>query len=425
MMPLTLTRDQARAAVTAAAAERDAVQANLLDLDGSFGKRLLAGATLSGETKTRWEAASAGLTTLWETFSAYSAVIDRAAEILAQPGRLPAARLEEAASLLAGPSVRLPRAPVPLGERDLTAGGEVRLTLAATVVQMKRAFSGLAAELTAAETVWNEISDGLRQVGDRLDEARRQSGVIAGTELADLELADALAQAQSGLRQLRETLNSDPLSLWRQGKVDTRQLGRLREQAAAVAARSAGLARTIQQADTRLGEVSATVTAAAQAWQDATAARERAAGRVLVMAVDPLPDVGGLGGRLAGLADLKAGGRWTRLASELDLLGKQASAALRQCREAEQAAAALLGRRDELRGLLDAYRAKAGRLGGAEDTVLDASYRQAHDLLWTAPCDLAAATAAVGRYQQAVLRLSRTGLREPQRGRPPGQQERA
>src|SRR5262249_54872868 len=69
-------------------------------------------------------------------------------------------------------------------------------------------------------------------------------------------------------------------------------------------------------------------------------------------------------------------------------------------------AAALLGRRDELRGLLDAYRAKAARLGAAEDTELAARYRQASDLLWTAPCDLAAATAAVTHYQQAILALS-------------------
>src|SRR5262249_43118478 len=67
--------------------------------------------------------------------------------------------------------------------------------------------------------------------------------------------------------------------------------------------------------------------------------------------------------------------------------------------------------RDELRGLLDAYRAKAGRLGAAEDAALDASYRHAHDLLWTAPCDLAAASAAVTGYQQAVLRLGRGGGR--------------
>jgi ElaB/YqjD/DUF883 family membrane-anchored ribosome-binding protein len=406
MMPLTLTRDQAQAAVATAAAERDAIQANLLDLDGSFGKRMLAGATLSGETRKRWEAASAGLAALWETFSAYSAVIDRAAEILTQPGRLPSARLEQVSGLLTGASVRLPRAPVPLGERDLTAGGDARLTLAEAVVQMKRAFTTLAAEVTAAENVWNEISDGLRQVADRLDEARRQSA-----QLADGELTDALPQADSALDQLRERLNSDPLSLWRQNRVDTGQLDRLREQAAAVAARSADLARTIKEADQRIAEVSAAVAATAQARQDATAARERAAARVLVTALDPLPDISGLDSRLGGLAGLKAAGRWTRLASELDLVGKLVSAALRQCREAEQAAAGLLGRRDELRGLLDAYRAKAGRLGGAEDTVLDASYRQAHDLLWTAPCDLVAATAAVTGYQQAVLRLGRSGER--------------
>ena len=406
MMPLTLTRDQAQAAVATAAAERDAIQANLLDLDGSFGKRMLAGAILSGETRKRWEAASAGLAALWETFSAYSAVIDRAAEILTQAGRLPSARLEEVCGLLTGASVRLPRAQVPLGERDLTAGGDARLTLAEAVVQMKRAFTPLAGEVTAAETVWNEISDGLRQVADRLDEARRQSA-----QVTDGEVTDGLPQADSALGQLRERLNSDPLSLWRQNRVDTGQLDRLREQAAAVAARSAGLARTIQEADQRIAEVSATVAATAQAWQDATAARERAAARVLVTALDPLPDISGLDSRLGGLAGLKAAGRWTRLASELDLVGKLASAALRQCREAEQAAAGLLGRRDELRGLLDAYRAKAGRLGGAEDAVLDASYRQAHDLLWTAPCDLVAATAAVTGYQQAVLRLGRSGER--------------
>jgi hypothetical protein len=72
----------------------------------------------------------------------------------------------------------------------------------------------------------------------------------------------------------------------------------------------------------------------------------------------------------------------------------------------------MLGRRDELRGLLDAYRAKAGLTGGAEDAALDASYQQAHDLLWTAPCDLAAADAAVTGYQQAVLSLRRSGSRE-------------
>ena len=45
-MAATLTKKQAADAVAAARDEREIIQANLLDLDGSFGRRLLAGATL-------------------------------------------------------------------------------------------------------------------------------------------------------------------------------------------------------------------------------------------------------------------------------------------------------------------------------------------------------------------------------------------
>ena len=44
-----MTRDQAAAAAKAAVAERDAIQANLLELDSSFGKQLLAEAGIQLE----------------------------------------------------------------------------------------------------------------------------------------------------------------------------------------------------------------------------------------------------------------------------------------------------------------------------------------------------------------------------------------
>ena len=65
-MTTLLSRDQAAAAVAAATAERDTIQANLLELDNSFGKRLLAGAPLTGGTRKRWDAASDDLTTLFQ-----------------------------------------------------------------------------------------------------------------------------------------------------------------------------------------------------------------------------------------------------------------------------------------------------------------------------------------------------------------------
>lgn len=65
-------------------------------------------------------------------------------------------------------------------------------------------------------------------------------------------------------------------------------------------------------------------------------------------------------------------------------------------------AAGLLERRDELRGRLGAHLALAVRLGIAEDGVIAARHRVAHELLWTKPCDLGAATRALVAFQQSV-----------------------
>ena len=400
-MTMPITREQAAAAVAAATAERDGIQANLLDLDGSFGNRMLAGAALAGESKRRWEAAASDLATLWEIFTAYAAVVDKAAELLASARRPSGRELAQITTMLNGPSVKLAR-PVPLARRDLTETGDSDLTLAVAVREMKRAFASVADVAAAAESVWNETAEGLGEIGTKLAAAKEQAG-----DLGDDEVTSALAMAGDELARLREVLNSDPLALWQGGRVDTARLERLREQVAAAAARAAGLA--VLRADTqrRISAAAAAVAAAAAAWEDADAARDRAS--VKIAAADlppPLAEAAGLDMRLAALDKLKAAGRWARLAAELDAIEAEAAAAVQRYRDAERSAAALLGRRDELRGLLGAYQAKAARLGAAEDTELTARYQRARDLLWTAPCDLAAAAAAVTHYQQAILALN-------------------
>jgi hypothetical protein len=402
---LMLTRDQAAASVAAAVAERDTIQANLLDLDGSFGKRLLAGAKLSGETKKRWDAAAAELTTLWQTFTAYSAAVDRAAEVLATVRRSPGPALTELTTILNGPSVRLAHASSAVARGDLTGTAETTVTLAAAVQEMRRAFAAVADVVAAAETVWNTMSDQLQQVAADLGAARQQAAGIA-----DDTLSNALALAETDLAQLRDAVNSDPLALWQRGQVDVTRLDRLRERAAAAVSRGAELAALRENAGQRITAVAVTVSAARDAWQDAMAARESALAKVSGELPVP-PDVHGLAGQLAALDTLQAAGRWSRLASELDLLEEQAAAAAKGCRDAEREAAALLDRRAELRGLLEAYQAKAVQCGGAEDSALDERHGRAHDLLWTAPCDLPAAADAVTAYQQAVLEFCGRRLR--------------
>jgi hypothetical protein len=405
-MTATLTREQASAIVAAATAERDTIQQNLLDLDGSFGKRLLAGAQLTGETKKKWDAVAADLATLWETFTAYSAVVDRAAEILAGLRRSPGPQLTEISSLLNGTSVQLARPSSALARGDLTSSGVTTVTVGAAVREMKRAFADVADVVSAAEAVWNEAADKLQEIETDLGAAKQQAAW-----LADEALSGALAAAEADLTQVRDVLNHDPLALWQRGQVDLGRLDRLRERTAAAVSRARDVTALRDDASGRIAAVTATVTAARQAWQDAMAARQRAAAKIAAAALPKPPEVSGLAPRLAALDTLRTEGRWTRLESELDLLGKQAAEVAKGCRDAERAATALLDQRDELRGLLDAYRARAAKLGGAEDTGLDARYDRAHELLWTAPCDLPAAAAAVTGYQQAVLGLSERGRR--------------
>src|SRR5258707_15673194 len=155
-------RQQAQAALDKAAAERDTIQGNLLDLDGSFGKQLLSGASLTGESKRRWDTAAATLAALWETFSAYSAVIGQAAQLMST---VKDRDLESVSALLSGPSVRLSRGPAPLGRRDLADAGVDMLTVPAAVAQMRREFGGVTEVVAAAEAVWGEVGGLLDKAG--------------------------------------------------------------------------------------------------------------------------------------------------------------------------------------------------------------------------------------------------------------------
>jgi hypothetical protein len=392
-----MTKEQAAAAAQAALSERDAIQANLLELDGSFGKRLLAGAALTGQTKRRWDAAAATLATLWQVYSAYSAAVDRAAEAVA--GRLGPRELAAVTALLTGPSVQLAAGPAPLAGRDLADSGREELTLVTAVARMRRAFASVTEVVAAAEQVWTEMAGRLDTIGAELDRVTRLTNT-----LNDEAVTGNLAASQARLALQRDTLNGDPLSLWQGSTVDVSPADRLAEQVTSIAARVDELIRLRDEARDRIAEVTAAADRARAARDDAVAAWQRAAEKIAPEAIPPPPgDLADLSGRLVGLDVLLAAGRWIRLLSELDLLERELAAAATKFIDTERAVVALMNRRDELRGLLDAYQAKAARLGAVEDTGLAERYDRARDLLWTAPCDLEAAAGAVTGYQQAVL----------------------
>jgi hypothetical protein len=103
---------------------------------------------------------------------------------------------------------------------------------------------------------------------------------------------------------------------------------------------------------------------------------------------------------------LAAAPDWRRLTALFSTVDDQVSAAGDLAERLRGIAAGLLERRDELRGRLSAYRAKAVARGHAEQDALTALYETAYQALYTAPSDLRAATRAVHAYVGALAQPS-------------------
>ncbi|WP_433225204.1 hypothetical protein [Microtetraspora malaysiensis] len=378
------------------AEERDRISDDLLDLDSHPGYRLLKGARLTGETRRRWDEAQARAVTLWWLFDAYRGVLDRAQELRA--GKPDLAALT---GLLAGPSVELKPENVPVEKRSLLRAAGEWITLDTVVARMDAAYRDVAETVAAADDAWSALLPRL----DEADVARRS----AQDQLRDLDDADPdLERIGAGIDRIRAVVTADPLGAAApDGKIGGELNGLLAdlaarrgllEQAARIRAEYGDRAR-------RLGERIAQV---ADAENEARSIRDTVLVKIASPALPVLPDeAAALRDRLAALDT--AGGRWLELVEWLTGLERAVDEALARARTATESMAGLIGRRDELRGRLEAYHAKVVRLGHAEDAALSEMYGEARALLWTAPCDLRQATVAIAAYQRAISRIGVAG----------------
>ncbi|WP_433345560.1 hypothetical protein ACQP25_24415 [Microtetraspora malaysiensis] len=370
------------------AEERDRISDDLLDLDSHPGYQLLKGAQLTGETRRRWDEAQHRAVTLWWLFDAYRGVLSRAQELRA--GKPDLAALT---GLLAGPSVELKPENVPVEKRSLLRAAGESITLDTVVARMDAAYRDVAETVAAADDAWSALLSRL----DDADVARRSAQDL----LRDLDGGDPeLDRIGAEIDRIRAAVTVDPLgSVTLGGELDgllaelTARRGLL-EQAARIRAEYSDRAR-------RLGDRIAQV---AEAENEARSVRDTVLVKIASPALPALPDqAAALRDRLSALET--AGDRWLELVERLTGLERAVGEALARARAATEAMAGLIGRRDELRGRLEAYRAKAVRLGHAEDAALGEMYGEAHALLWTAPCDLRQATVALSAYQRAIVRI--------------------
>ncbi|MFJ9035751.1 hypothetical protein ACIRF8_04070 [Streptomyces sp. NPDC102406] len=423
-----MDRDEVDRALARLGAEHEAIETSLLALQDHAGRRLLEGAQLTGATRDRWASAEQSITLLWTYFDAYADALRQAREVRARrkwPNRDDLAQLTE---LLRGESVTVasaagqgPASPTLTGPAKLSE----RFTLAALVERMNDLYASSLDMVVAADAVWSALPARIDLLAAELGRTRKLAHSV-GVRPGEHPAGDDLERITAALARLREQVVSDPLTYWQKapgssapggGRPDTTAYDRQARALEEVRREIEAVLTVRQDAEARLGRLRDVLSRADRTLAEARSAR----GEVLAkIAASEVPAVSGpsiaLQEQLAKAAEYRRHGQWHRLSPLLESLEEKAEDELLRARESLTAVTAPLAVRAELRGRLDAYKAKVARLGFAEDPFLVERYDAARRMLWSAPCDLRVAEEAVLRYQRAAAEVLSAG--GPERAAP-------
>ncbi|MYQ46364.1 hypothetical protein GTW40_15090 [Streptomyces sp. SID4985] len=415
-----MDRDEVDRALARLGQEHEAIETSLLALQDHAGRRLLEGAELTGVTEERWAAAEEAITVLWACFDAYTAALRRAREIRSRRRWSSREDLVELTGLLRGESVTLASPSLPAGTGRLSES----YTLTALVDRMNELYASSLDVVVAADAVWSALPARIDLLAAELHRTRGLAHSV-GVRPGEHPAGDDLEGITATLTALRARVISDPLAYWTPaqgssapggGRPDTTVYDREARALEDVRREIDAVLTVRQDAEERLIRLRDVLSRADRTLAEARTAR----GEVLAkIAATEVPVVSGpptvLQEQLATAADHRRHARWHRLSPLLDSLERRAEDELLRARESLTAVTAPLAVRAELRGRLDAYRAKVARHGLAEDPLLIERYDAARRMLWSAPCDLRVAEQAVLRYQHAAAELL-TAPKVPEHG---------
>ncbi|GAA3234155.1 hypothetical protein ACFQE4_10200 [Streptomyces thermocoprophilus] len=410
-----MDRDEVDRALARLGAEHEAIETSLLALQDHAGRRLLEGAELTGVTKERWASTEAAITLLWAYFDAYSDALRTARQIRARRRWSSREDLVELTELLRGEPVTLAGSAAALANAPTLHGGPGRLSerysLSALVDRMNELYASSLDMVVAADAVWSALPARIDLLAAELQRTRQLAHSV-GVRPGEHPAGDDLERITRTLARLREQVISDPLAFWVPaqgssapggGRPDTTVYDREARALEDVRREIDAVLTVRQDAEKRLVRLRDVLSRADRTLAEARTAR----GEVLAkIAATEVPVVSGpptvLQEQLATAAEYRRHAQWHRLSPLLEELEQKAEEELLRARESLTAVTAPLAVRAELRGRLDAYKAKVARLGLAEDPELAELYERARRMLWSAPCDLRVAEQAVLRYQRAA-----------------------
>ncbi|GIF22506.1 putative tellurite resistance protein B-like protein [Actinoplanes tereljensis] len=366
-----------------------AIAANLVDLDDNPARKDLDKSGLTGKTAAAWADATDALTQLWDGYRMLTDLTGQARQKRSRRKLSDTERAELKHQVL-GRSITLSTTTVPLAQRGLLGTSQVHTTCspAELLSAMEAAFQTAVDVVTRAGEVWQRLLPGAADATAAVDNVRVLIR-LAGSGTATIDEADRRLGA------FTKTLATDPLG------VDPAELNAVRALIARADAERTSVAELRDSLTQRLADARRLATELTQAANAADQAAEAAADRFrdqdiqTVRGPDLRPD-------LAAIDALAAAGHWPLIGAKLADWSRRARERLTALHQTAAHNSGLLSTRNELRGRLDAYQAKALRRGFGESTELTPLAEKARTALYTAPCDLEAARAAVNAYQDAL-----------------------
>jgi hypothetical protein len=388
------TRDRLRQAT-------DTMATALMETEGDPNRALLEEVPLSGHTAARWADARAALGRLWMWFTHLQSTLARADEVRGERWKLDRTRSQELERLLIGPSIELTIDELPTSRRDDSGAGAAsrQYTVTKLLDVMSPTLEKVRGVLRGVGAAWSGLLP-------RIDRLQSELGAIdaSAESLGDSDRGD-IESLRGRVMEMATSLLGDPLVVEEQA-VDALEsaIHAMRDDYEKVAALRNRIDDELNRARAAVNELEAAVS-------DCSEAQTEARRKIVGADLPSLPNMDrSLNRQLHQITDLVARGQWCDVARDVANVQMRAQTLITEARRIADESRAPIKARNELRGRLDAYRAKAQQVGRLEDSDATRAYDRAHGVLYTAPTDLVTATELVEQYQDIVSPSAR--LRE-------------
>jgi hypothetical protein len=380
---------------------------NLMDLYSLPTYQRLAGsngvpkADLKGVSAARVYPALASVAKMFGIFDDLQCTIDRASELRQRINPIFASdsKLREIEDLLHGKSVKLPLDPVPIGQRTLASSADIveSVTPAELMGAMARSFTAARDVVLSVDGAWHKLGMALDQTMSEIATFRREAEQWKTS-------FPALANAEAAMETIHTRIENDPLACAEEFDSGVEPvLRQARNALARIRAQHDQLSRALVDARKLMNQLEDVHKESLASWNNRRL-------KITGVAEPPAPQdeqaIQALGDWLQRLEKKFNEGMLEPILVGLGKWNKSANDCVFHERAALNANQSPINERNELRGRLEALKAKARARGSAEHPDLTRIANEAAKLLFNRPTPIDKASALLVDYERVLRTLT-------------------